>query len=43
MTLYSQLAQPLAAGRALKIISGLTNFNRDRVAAVVQAAEQGGA
>ncbi|MEM8546460.1 MAG: DUF561 domain-containing protein [Cyanobacteria bacterium P01_H01_bin.119] len=25
------------------MISGLTNFNRDRVAAVVQAAEQGGA
>lgn len=43
MTIHSQLERPLAAGQALKIISGLTNFDRDRVAAVVQAADQGGA
>lgn len=43
MTIHSQLERPLATGHALKIISGLTNFDRDRVAAVVQAADQGGA
>jgi thiamine monophosphate synthase len=33
----------LAQGRALKVISGLNNFDRDRVAAVVRAADRGGA
>ncbi|MBF2036162.1 MAG: DUF561 domain-containing protein [Leptolyngbyaceae cyanobacterium T60_A2020_046] len=39
----AKLHSAFAQGRALKIISGLTNFDRDRVAAVVQAADQGGA
>jgi len=30
-------------GRALKVISGLNNFDRDRVASVVRAADKGGA
>jgi DhnA family fructose-bisphosphate aldolase class Ia len=38
-TLQSALAQ----GRALKVISGLQNFAADRVAAVVTAADRGGA
>lgn len=42
MTLHS-LQIALAEKTALKIISGLTNFDRDRVAAVVRAADQGGA
>jgi len=33
----------LEQGRALKVISGLNNFDRDRVAMVVRAADQGGA
>lgn len=33
----------LTQGRALKVISGLNNFDRDRVAMVVKAADQGGA
>ncbi|HEY9907765.1 MAG TPA: DUF561 domain-containing protein [Thermosynechococcaceae cyanobacterium] len=43
MTLLSTLQAALDRGRALKIISGLNNFEFDRVAAVVRAAEQGGA
>lgn len=39
----AKLHSAFAQGRALKIISGLTNFDRDRVAAVVRAADQGGA
>ncbi|MBD2092865.1 DUF561 domain-containing protein [Microcoleus sp. FACHB-1515] len=42
MTLHS-LQTALAEKTALKIISGLTNFDSDRVAAVVRAADQGGA
>lgn len=42
MTLHS-LQTALAQKTALKIISGLTNFDGDRVAAVVRAADQGGA
>jgi DhnA family fructose-bisphosphate aldolase class Ia len=38
-TLHNSLNQ----GRALKVISGLNNFDRDRTAAVVRAAELGGA
>lgn len=37
------LKTAFAQGRALKIISGLTNFDPARVAAVVRAADQGGA
>ncbi|MEM6520708.1 MAG: DUF561 domain-containing protein, partial [Cyanobacteria bacterium P01_C01_bin.70] len=43
MTMQAKLQTAFAQGRALKIISGLTNFDRDRVAAVVRAADQGGA
>ncbi|NEQ24320.1 MAG: DUF561 domain-containing protein, partial [Microcoleus sp. SIO2G3] len=42
MTL-SSLQTALAQKTAVKIISGLTNFDRDRVSAVVRAADQGGA
>jgi DhnA family fructose-bisphosphate aldolase class Ia len=38
-TLHAALNQ----GRALKVISGLNNFDRDRTAAVVRAADRGGA
>ncbi|MEO0540349.1 MAG: DUF561 domain-containing protein [Cyanobacteria bacterium P01_A01_bin.105] len=38
-TLQSALAQ----GRALKVISGLTNFDRDRTLSIARAAQQGGA
>jgi len=43
MTLLWSLESALTEGRALKVISGLTNFNADRVAMVVQAADRGGA
>jgi hypothetical protein len=43
MTLPAKLQTAFAQGQGLKIISGLTNFDRDRVAAVVRAADQGGA
>ena len=39
----SQLAQAFATSKALKIISGLNNFDRDNVVAICQAAEAGGA
>lgn len=42
MTLHS-LQTALVEKTALKIISGLTNFDFDRVAAVVRAADRGGA
>lgn len=38
-----QMVQALADRRALKVIAGLNQFDRDRVALVVTAAEQGGA
>lgn len=41
--MQAKLQTAFTRGRALKIISGLTNFDRDRVAAVVRAADQGGA
>ncbi|ASC74178.1 hypothetical protein XM38_051530 [Halomicronema hongdechloris C2206] len=41
--MHAHLQAALSQGRALKIISGLTNFDTDRVAAVVRAAQQGGA
>jgi hypothetical protein len=43
MTMQAKLQTAFDQGRALKIISGLTNYDRDRVAAVVRAADQGGA
>jgi Protein of unknown function (DUF561) len=43
MTIDSALQSLLGRKAALKIISGLTNFDRDRVAAVVKAADRGGA
>ncbi|MGB8702517.1 MAG: DUF561 domain-containing protein [Thermosynechococcaceae cyanobacterium] len=41
--MHPSLQSALAHRRALKIISGLNNFDADRVAAVVRAAEIGGA
>jgi hypothetical protein len=43
MTMLPTLQTALQQGRALKVISGLNNFDRDRVSAVVKAAAQGGA
>lgn len=43
MTILPTLQQAFEQGNALKIISGLTNFNADRVAATVRAADRGGA
>jgi len=41
--MLAQLQTAFAQRRALKVISGLMNFDADRVLPVVQAAEQGGA
>jgi deoxyribose-phosphate aldolase len=43
MTIHPQLTQALKERNALKVISGLNNFDRERVTAVVKAAEAGGA
>jgi Protein of unknown function (DUF561) len=43
MTILSSLVSALNQGRALKVISGLNNFDADNVKAVVKAAELGGA
>ncbi len=43
MSIHPTLRQALTQGPILKVISGLTNFDRDRVAAVVKAADRGGA
>lgn len=43
MTIHPTLQSALQRGTALKVISGLTNFDSDRVAAVVKAADRGGA
>lgn len=43
MTILLSLQSALQQGRALKVISGLNNHDRDRVAAVVKAADLGGA
>jgi hypothetical protein len=43
MTIPSSLQQAFEQGNALKIISGLTNFDAGRVMAVASAAQQGGA
>jgi deoxyribose-phosphate aldolase len=43
MTIHPTLQSAFAKRNALKIISGLTNFNAERVAAIVKAADRGGA
>ncbi|WAL58896.1 DUF561 domain-containing protein [Thermocoleostomius sinensis] len=43
MMIHPKLQTAFKQGNALKIISGLTNFNADRVAATVKAADRGGA
>jgi hypothetical protein len=43
MTIHSTLQTAFDRKTALKIISGLTNFDGDRVVAIAKAAEQGGA
>lgn len=43
MTINSQLARAFQQKNALKVISGLNNFDRQRVGAVVKAATAGGA
>jgi deoxyribose-phosphate aldolase len=43
MTIHPSLHRALAQKNALKVISGLTNFDAARVAAVVRAADRGGA
>ncbi len=43
MTILSSLQNAFAQGQALKVISGLNNFDAERVSAVVKAAELGGA
>ncbi len=43
MTILAQLHSAFAQRRVLKVISGLMNFDADRVLPVVQAAAQGGA
>lgn len=41
--MHSTLQQAFQHGTALKVISGLTNFNPEKVAATVKAADRGGA
>lgn len=43
MTMHSQLQKAFASKKALKVISGLNNFDRDRVASIAKAAQAGGA
>ncbi|NEP62772.1 MAG: DUF561 domain-containing protein [Symploca sp. SIO2G7] len=43
MMMHPQLQQIFDQGRVLKVISGLNNFDSKRVAAIVKAAERGGA
>ncbi|ABB57167.1 DUF561 domain-containing protein [Synechococcus elongatus] len=43
MSMPGALQAALSQGRALKVISGLANFDADLVAAVVRAADRGGA
>jgi len=43
MTILPGLNQALSQRRALKVITGLNNFDRDRVTATVKAADRGGA
>ncbi len=43
MTIHPKLQQAFDSGRALKVISGLNNFDRANVAATIKAAQRGGA
>lgn len=43
MTVFSKLQRAFNAGQALKVISGLNNFDAARVAATIKAADLGGA
>jgi deoxyribose-phosphate aldolase len=43
MTIHPALQRAFTNGRVLKVISGLNNFDSDRVAATIKAAEIGGA
>lgn len=43
MTIYPQLQQAFEQKKALKVISGLNNFDKTRVTAIVKAAEAGDA
>ena len=43
MTMNHTLKQAFDQGRALKVISGLNNFDAQRVAAIIKAAQAGGA
>ncbi len=43
MNMTSKLLANFASNQVLKVISGLNNFDRERVAAVVRAADRGGA
>jgi hypothetical protein len=43
MTIHPALQRAFTNRRVLKVISGLNNFDRDRVAATIKAAELGGA
>lgn len=43
MIIHPSLQQALAQKTALKVISGLTNFNAEHVATIVRAADRGGA
>lgn len=43
MSILPTLNAALENGQALKVISGLNNFDRDRVATVISAADKGGA
>jgi 2,4-dienoyl-CoA reductase-like NADH-dependent reductase (Old Yellow Enzyme family) len=43
MTMHPSLQRAFAQRNALKVISGLTNFDANRVAAIVRSADRGGA
>ncbi|MEA5536410.1 DUF561 domain-containing protein [Crocosphaera sp. XPORK-15E] len=43
MTMHPQLEKAFAQHQALKVISGLTNFDTNKVTAIVKAAQAGGA
>ncbi|MBW4548061.1 MAG: DUF561 domain-containing protein [Symplocastrum torsivum CPER-KK1] len=43
MTMHPRLQKAFEQSRVLKVISGLNNFDANRVAAIVKAAERGGA
>ena len=43
MTMHPTLQQAFDQSRVLKVISGLNNFDANNVAAIVKAADRGGA